>query len=425
MDTRLTTTHFIWRSLIAASVALALVIEPGAATSAASPNACRVQNAETGKAHKALQASVDAASKGDRLTVKGTCVGRTVIGTSLVITGLRTEASGKPTLSGVGKVRVLIVEQGARVKLRDVVIMRGYASAWSSGSNIVNRGSLTLRDVLVDRNGYVSGGFPTAGSVVNTGTLRLNGASRIRDSWGDPGPGGVDNRGTLVLNGSSSIDRNHGVYMGGVSNDGVLIMNGSSAISRSMAESDGGVMNYGTLVMNDTSTISGNYGADYGGAGGLSNSKTGSVVLNDAASISGNEAGEDGPGGVLNDGGTVEMNGSSSIDGNASASCAGAWTGGKHGTFKMNDSSSISGNEASSDGSGEGGGVCVRSGTLTMTGASTVTANRAAARHESPDGDWDVGGGGGIYQAGGHLVGVTCGPGGNVQGNTPNDCYVE
>ena len=293
MDTRLTATQGIWRLFIAAMVALALLATLGATSaSAASPTACRVQNSATGKTYAALQVAVDAARKGDRLTVKGTCVGRTVIGTSLVITGPRTEASGKPTLSGVGKVRVLIVEQGARVKLRDVVIMRGYASAWSSGSNIVNRGSLTLRDVLVDRNGYVSGGFPTAGSVVNTGTLRLNGASRIRNSWGDPGPGGVDNHGTLVLNGSSSIDRNHGVYMGGVSNDGVLIMNGSSAISRSMAESDGGVMNYGTLVMNDTSTISGNYGADYDGAAGVSNWRTGTVEMNDASSIRGNEAGE-------------------------------------------------------------------------------------------------------------------------------------
>jgi predicted outer membrane repeat protein len=48
-----------------------------------------------------------------------------------------------------------------------------------------------------------------------------------------------------------------------------------------------------------------------------------------------------------------------------------------------------------------------------MTGASTITGNTA-------------GRGGGIYAASGSvLVGVTCGPGGNVTGNTPDDCYVE
>ena len=126
----------------------------------------------------------------------------------------------------------------------------------------MNRGSLTLRDVLVDRNGYVSGGFPTAGGIVNTGTLRLNGASQIPKQLGRPRTRWRGQPRHARVERLSSIDRNHGVYMGGVSNKSI-IMNGSSAISRSMAESDGGVMNYGTLVMNNTSTISGNYGADY------------------------------------------------------------------------------------------------------------------------------------------------------------------
>ena len=32
---------------------------------------------------------------------------------------------------------------------------------------------------------------------------------------------------------------------------------------------------------------------------------------------------------------------------------------------------------------------------------------------------------GGVFHALGRLVGVTCGPDGNVYGNTPGDCYIE
>ena len=68
---------------------------------------------------------MDAARKGDRLTVRGTCIGGTVIDRNLVIEGTSTTTLGKATLSGAGKVRVVETEKGVRVKLRGLVIMRG------------------------------------------------------------------------------------------------------------------------------------------------------------------------------------------------------------------------------------------------------------------------------------------------------------
>jgi predicted outer membrane repeat protein len=48
-----------------------------------------------------------------------------------------------------------------------------------------------------------------------------------------------------------------------------------------------------------------------------------------------------------------------------------------------------------------------------MTRSATITDNTADQ-------------GGGIHAGSGSiLVGVTCGPGGNVYGNTPDDCYFE
>ena len=89
MDTRLTITQGMWRSLIAAIVALALVMALGASSaSAASPPACRVQDTDSGKTYQALQVAVDAARRGDRLTVKGTCVGKTVIDRNVVLVGV-------------------------------------------------------------------------------------------------------------------------------------------------------------------------------------------------------------------------------------------------------------------------------------------------------------------------------------------------
>ncbi len=72
----------------------------------------------------------------------------------------------------------------------------------------------------------------------------------------------------------------------------------------------------------------------------------------------------------------------------------------------MRDRSTISGN------TGEVGGVHLSEGDLRMSGASSITGNTGI---DGPGGIWvgdDI-----------ELVGVSCGPGGNVYGNTPDDCY--
>jgi hypothetical protein len=426
MDTRWTATHDIWRILIATAVALALLVTLGAASAtAASPTACRVQNTDSGKDYQTPQAAVDAARKGDRLTVRGTCIGGTVIDRNLVIEGINTTTLGKATLSGAGKVRVVETEKGVRVKLRGLVIMRGGVVIKGSllrldgynghvrGTGILNRGRMILRDILVTRNGLRGacwGGTTVGcdssgwGAVYNTGSLILNGTSRFSGNWD-----GVYNTGRLRLNGASIISGRPSVQ-----NGGVLVLNSASRIGAlDLEHRGGGVYNSGTLTLNDTSAISGNKGGVTFG---------GTLVLNDASQSSDNEQG-------VRSGGTVTLNGSSSIRDNhlPYSYCGGSglycWPfnkgGGVYlsggGSLTLNDSSSISGNSVSDAGGGvylatfDGRGQVRAS--LTLNDSSTISGN-AALR------------GGGVWFSPhtATLTGVTCGPGGNVHANTPDDC---
>ena len=447
MDTRLTTTPEMWWSL-AATVALGLVIALGATSaSAASQTACRVQSTDTGKTYEALQAAVDAARRGDRLTVRGTCRGTTVVDRGVVIEGL-TSHSEEAVLDGDSEGVVVTVRGDIAVTIKTLTIQDGRGRFrkggpskpydWTAG--VENKGNLTLRDVLVRNNRGVGvhnegrlrlngdtnfgrqhlveqGTYGRAAGLRNVGWARVNGRSRIR---------GSTNEGTLVLGGVSSL--------GDVTNHGTLTMNAASSIT-------GIVTNHGTLTMNDTSQLGGP--SHYSGAsnlgtmtmngasrmaGSLGVHNEGSLTLNETSEISGNSRG------VYNRG-SVTLNGSGSIHDNhlpTPARCgplgsecgpiggAGVYN---DGSLTLNDSSSIFANTV-----GEwharslGGGVYMVDDSspgqpsLTMTGSATISGNAAGDQ------------GGGVYAgAGSVLTGVSCGSqtGANVYGNSPDDCYTE
>lgn len=429
MGGSLVTQHGAWRLLIAAIVALALVLTLGAnSASAASPKACRVKDLGSSKTYSQLQAAVNAARKGARLTVRGTCKGETVIRKNLTILGTRSKRSGLPRLSGDRKSRVLRIEKGAHVTMRGLVItqgkvlvrMKGTSRRTGVGGGILNRGTLVLLDVQVWRNRTGEYGAGDGGGVYNKGRLVLKGSTKItRNS--SPG-GAVGNLGTLVMNGRSSISGNGGEYLGGIWNTGTVVMNGRSSISNNGGEGPGGVSNSGRFTMNDDSTISRN--GSWEGPGGATNWYEGVFTMNDRSSIRGNSGTDGSGGGLANRGGTVTMTGQSSISGNFATYGGGGVSHsnyrGHKATFTMRDTSSIAGNVSEVGG---GGGVEIGSGVFRMEGASAVTANTAPPRQEDADSSYNPGDGGGIFVSGGTLVGVTCGAGGNVHGNTPDDCY--
>jgi hypothetical protein len=386
-------------------IAAALQAVGATPTWAAPLPACRVTNASGSESFTTLQAALGAASRGDRLVVRGTCSGGASIDKGIVVVGLASERTGTARLTGDRKVRVLDIAAGIRVKLRDLQIVRGWAHR---GAGIRNRGNLILADVTVRGSATSKQLRGDGGGVYNRGRLVLNGATRIADNYAG-GSGGVLNEGTLVMNGSSAIVGNDS-YFGdaGVRNapGATLIMNGEALIRGGLsAYGVGGVGNFGTLEMNDASSIRHNATwEDEGEVAGVYNAAI--VTMNDTSSISGHREG------AVDNYGKFTMNGSSSIDGNRYFGAVN-----NDGTFTMNDASSVRDNTGGCAAAG-----VWNAGRLTMTGSSTITGNTVTESYWGCEGEHR---GAGVYHARGRLVGVVCGPGGNVYGNTPDDCFIE
>jgi len=442
MGTRPTATHATWQSLVAATVALALLLTLGATSgSAALLKTCRVRNTDTGKAHKALQAAVDAASGGDRLTVRGTCHGGTVIDRDLIINGVQPSTSDSAVLDGDGEGRVVKVVRGVRVTLGDLTIRGGNARRRegrpfpctsdfpSCGGGIINRGTLVLRSVLVLDNHASDLG----GGVTNQATLTLNGHSRISGNTAHKFGGGVENQGTLTLNDHSQISGNSGrdTSATGAYNTGSLTLNDHSRISGNRGSSGAGVENLGRLTLNDHSRISGNT-ASHGVGGGVSN--YGTLTLNDHSRISGNTSrgiGGGRGGGVYNYSSTLTLHDRSRISGNtARGEGGGVYT--QDGNVQLRDHSRISGNTVllrrgrgtggPAGRGGVGGGVYHarratyrETGGVVLRGAGSITGNIAEVN----------GGGIAFFGEDAAFNVVTCAPndGANVLGNAPDDCF--
>jgi hypothetical protein len=426
VDARLGSNHRCTHGWLPLAVPAALVVVfsltlQASPAAGASPTSCRVENADTGSSYTTLQSAVDAAEPGVRLIVRGTCVGTTVIDKRLAIKGVWTDGSGRPILDGDGKDHVFRIKPAGRVTIRGLVVQGGRADRVNKqrvyhpgrGAGILNRGTLGLWSVVVRRNAAWEGA-----GVYNAGVLRPRGASRVTENvaypyttiWtrGTPhlGVAGLYNTGIASLNDGSSIRDNTG---SGVSNSGTLTLNDRSSISRNGSSypynGSGGVVNKGTMTMNGSSVISDNRSGQWGGypvaGGGVSVSGGATLILNDASAIRGNLAA----------GGGVYF----PAYGDFTFGGGGVWLT-RGGSATLNDASSIAANRAQI-----GGGVYMWSpygddeGTLTMTGSSRITGNTGRR-----------GGGGVAFEPRSDtLVGVGCGPEGNVYGNTPDDCYFE
>lgn len=358
--------------LVAVALILSFIILTEVPVAAgASHNTCRVKNASTARTSSHLQLAVKAAKPGAHLVIKGTCQGGTFIDKDLDLRGVETRRTGEAILDGMDKARVLTVRPGIEVTIHDVVIQGGLATRVPRGGGILNRGRLTLRDVIARDNRAAQGG-----GVYNLGVLRLFGRSGIVHNEATVSGGGLSNGGICVLNDMSRVSRNSvsgGVSASwGVENWGGLTLNDSSVVRKNA----GGVGNSGGLTLNDSSSITGNTGVR--GAGVFN---TGSLALNGRSRISGNCAELDG-GGVYN-GFTMELNGSSEITGNHAGH--------------------------------QGGGVW-NWATLTMSASSSIRENTAGFQ------------GGGLFHwgMGATRNGVNCAPHtyANVYGNTPDDCQL-
>lgn len=375
------------RSVLAALVVVALLVALIIVPASAASKDCSVKNKATGRTYGTLQAAVNAAKPWATLHVHGTCRGTTVIDRSLQIRGVTTRSRGAPRLTDGAP--MVTVQRGHTVSLADITmrprgLQRDSDYNHVGGRAIYNRGTLVATDILVD------GGR----GIRNAGTLRLLGDSRVQRTYG-----GVVNKGRLVMAGTASIRGNDAYGLAwSVRNTGTLVMYGRSSIGRNGWHgcsncSGGGVLNRGRWIMNHESSLSGQRRAS-----AITNH--GTLVMDDRSSIRNNS-----------DGGTIY-----------------GWHRGggveNHGSLVMNGSSSIHHNGVydSWDQHSQGGGV-YNLGTLSMRDTSSIHDN--GPRWWSDDVAAPVDGGGIFNAKGGTLAGVTCGTGGNVYSNTPDDCYSE
>lgn len=295
------------RSMLITATFLATLVAIPLATSVpaaigATPPPCKVTNLTRGGTKGTLQKAVNAARKGDVLSVTGMCKGTTRIAKNLTIRGKRTQATGVPTLNGQRAGSVVTIDVAATVTMVGLTIRNGAALGedwpFQSGGGIFNAGTLTLRRVVVkDNRARVSGGGIRA-----QGDLTLVGSwvkgNRITEAGGDGC--GIATEATVTLKGTTTVSNN--TPLSGASCDGAGIAGYLSA----------------TLLLQDTAYVTGNKAGDATG-GGLFVDNDATAILSDGAWIHQNVADRQGGGafveGVLTIQDTAWLSENSASDG--------------------------------------------------------------------------------------------------------------
>ncbi len=274
----------------ALSMALALpLVLPAAPAWAAAPKACKVRNVTRGGSYTSLAAAVKAARSGNRLTVRGTCPGKTRISNKkLTIVGVRTSKSGAPTLRGRGTGPVLtLAGDFAKVTLQKLVIkgIANQALGYDGGGIYNNGGRLTLKHVTIKE-------FKTkryGGGIYNVDSdVFLVGYTKIHGNKASNGAGIYNNSGKIVVTDSSAVLLNKGVGISSEGNLAELQLRSKASVRKNTG---GGVAAAGKVTMWGQAVISGNSAEEGAGFNGSA-----ALTMNDSSSIKWNSAVYDGGG---------------------------------------------------------------------------------------------------------------------------------
>ena len=265
-----------------------------APSAVAGPPSCAVANTRTDKGYGVLQEAVTAAKAGDKLEVKGTCIGNTLVDRDITLRGVANKAfPGVPTLDGNRQGRVLTINGGTTTIL-NLTITNGQTSG--SGGGIYVATAAVLNGVLVTGN--------TAGATQFGGGIEADLGSSLTltkstvDGNTAGSSGGIDMFRAKASLTNSTVTGNHATRTPGSEPDGCGF--GTPAVVYSCA---GGIWNYqGSLALLD-STVTGNTAA-YRGGGVVTyvrlfsdgTPRSGLTILSGATSISSNTASDSGGG---------------------------------------------------------------------------------------------------------------------------------
>ncbi|MGI8854995.1 MAG: choice-of-anchor Q domain-containing protein [Thermomicrobiales bacterium] len=270
---------------------------------------------------------------------------------------------------GVANTRVLTVASGGNATISGVTFRYGKVTPPPSpgcvpvnGGGILNSGTLSLTNSVVDANIVALGCEGGGGGIYNTGMLTLNSTNVTDNSDNAGSPDG-----------------------GGISNDtgGTLIVTGGIFSSNHASQGGGGIGNYGTLTMS-TTFIGGNSVDQLGGAGIYSQGTMTLSGITASSNVSTTGCG----GGIAAIFNTNTLTNSRVIANQAS--CGGGIYLDQAAQMTISGSD-IGGTTAGygNTASGSGGGI-YNTGTLTLQGGTRILANTA-------NGTTATDGGGGLY----------------------------
>ncbi len=172
---------------------------------------------------------------------------------------LTIDGGGNVTISGNNSVRVMEVNSGADLTLRNLTIANGNADP---GGGVLNDGTLAIENSTFSQN---TATFDGGGVYNQSGASLTITGSTFSQNTANIG-GGVFNRGTLTITNSTFSGNTASGNGGGVENFGTLTIANSTFSGNSAGFDGGGVRNLsGTLTITN-STFSGN-NADGDGGG--------------------------------------------------------------------------------------------------------------------------------------------------------------
>lgn len=337
------------------------------------PSGCTSDVCANGCPFTSLADAVAAATPGSTIRL---CAGRYAapeieFSRNLTLVGA---GAGATILDAMGARRVAAVYAG-EITFEDLTITGGRGP--DAGSGILNRGTLTLRRVIVTDNTSSSTGADGGGIVNDNGTLQLISSQVTQNRSTQRSGGGIYNEFGEVILTNSTVSGNEALSGGGLynfGNDASMTLDNSTVEGNTAASSGGGISNGGTMLLLTNGSQVRKNTATAANGGGIFNGSSRTLTITNSI-VTENEAGANG-GGIFNIGNVT-------LDG-----------------------SSVTRNKAVM-----GGGMYTNGGAVTGQNESSVTQNEATA---SPDAA------GGIYHEN-LSTNITIEPG-SVTNNSPTNC---
>lgn len=264
-----------WRQVATVAVTLGAVGLVGTVPAVAAPHHRHPDDqnvVDCRERPSALRTAIASATAGDKLLVKGTCIGPFTIDKNLTLSGVR-----HAVLDGNYAGSTVTVTAGSRVRLSNLTITHGSASA--SGGGILNSGALTLTHSTVRHNAAAV----TGGGIDNVGlgaSMTLS-ESTVEDNTANNAGGIGNGLGSTMILARSTVRENAADNGGGVGNSGILTISESAVRHNRATNRGGGISNIGTVTLIRT-TVERNTAGDGPGSGGGIFSQFGTVLSTDS-----------------------------------------------------------------------------------------------------------------------------------------------